>query len=221
MRALLIEDDPLLGDGIKIAMEREGYAVDWFTRGQDGLLAVRNDEFSVVVLDLGLPDLDGLDVLAGIRRHTALPVLILTARDAVEDRIRGLDAGADDYVLKPFDLQELLARLRVVMRRAEGRASRLLTVGQLTIDEAQHSVCWAGQNVVLARREYTLLLELARHADKVLSRPRLESLLYGWDQEVESNTVEVHIHHLRKKLAKGLIATVRGVGYRLDSGAAG
>lgn len=221
MRALLIEDDPLLGDGIKIAMEREGYAVDWFTRGQEGLLAVRNDEFSVVVLDLGLPDIDGLDVLAGIRRHTALPVLILTARDAVEDRIRGLDAGADDYVLKPFDLQELLARLRVVMRRAEGRASQLLTVGQLTIDEAQHSVSWAGHHVALARREYTLLLELARHADKVLSRPRLESLLYGWDQEVESNTVEVHIHHLRKKLTKGLIATVRGVGYRLDSGAAG
>lgn len=217
MRLLLVEDDPLLGDGIKTALQREGYVVEWLDNGTDAIAALRFDDFSVVVLDLGLPDVDGMEVLRHLRRHSALPVLILTARDDVEDRIAGLDGGADDYVLKPFDLQELLARLRVVMRRAEGRASQVLEVGPLRIDEARHQVTWRGVPVSLARREYALLLELARHPDKVMTRPRLESLLYGWDEEVASNAVEVHIHHLRKKLDKGLIATVRGIGYRLDS----
>lgn len=217
MRLLLVEDDPLLGDGIKTALQREGYVVEWLDNGTDAMAALRFDDFSVVVLDLGLPDVDGMEVLRHLRRHSALPVLILTARDDVEDRIAGLDGGADDYVLKPFDLQELLARLRVVMRRAEGRASQVLEVGPLRIDEARHQVTWRGVPVSLARREYALLLELARHPDKVMTRPRLESLLYGWDEEVASNAVEVHIHHLRKKLDKGLIATVRGIGYRLDS----
>ena len=146
-----------------------------------------------------------------------MPILILTARDAVEDRIGGLDAGADDYVLKPFNLQELLARLRVVMRRSEGRTSQILALGALTIDEVLHAVSWRGKDVKLGRREYALLLELARHPDRVLSRPRLENLLYGWDGEVDSNALEVHIHHLREKLAKHLIVNVRGIGYRLDS----
>ncbi|MHB0777534.1 response regulator [Halomonas sp. WWR20] len=220
MRVLLIEDDPLLGDGIKVALEREGYAVDWFRHGREAISAVTSETFSVLVLDLGLPDMDGMQVLSRIRQHFALPILILTARDAVEDRILGLDAGADDYVLKPFDLQELLARLRVVIRRAEGRASQLLTLGALCIDEARHLVTWRSEEIKLGRREYALLLELARQPDKVLSRPRLESLLYGWGDEVESNAVEVHVHHLRKKLDKRLIATVRGIGYRLDSSAA-
>lgn len=220
MRVLLIEDDPLLGDGIKTAIEREGYTVDWFSRGCEAISAVSNEAFSVMILDLGLPDMDGMQVLHAVRGTSSLPILILTARDAIEERIRGLDAGADDYVLKPFDLQELLARLRVVTRRAEGRASQLLTLGALTIDEACHQVSWQGQEVKLSRREYALLLELARQPDKVLSRPRLESLLYGWGEEVESNALEVHVHHLRKKLAKDLIATVRGIGYRLDSRAA-
>lgn len=216
MRALLIEDDPLLGDGIKTALEREKYTVDWFTRGSDAIGAANNETFSVMILDLGLPDMDGMQVLQQLRSATELPILILTARDAVEARIRGLDAGADDYVLKPFDLQELLARLRVVTRRAAGRASRVLTLGALSIDEAGHSVIWQRQAIKLGRREFALLLELARHADSVLSRPRLESLLYGWGEEVESNTLEVHVHHLRKKLDKRLIVTVRGIGYRLD-----
>ncbi|MFC3283697.1 response regulator [Litchfieldella rifensis] len=217
MRVLLVEDDPLLGDGVKTALIRAGYAVDWLSRGVDALAALKTEDFSVVILDLGLPDIDGLEVLAEIRRHSRLPVLILTARDAVEERIRGLDAGADDYVLKPFDLQELLARLRVVTRRAEGRASQALILGGLAIDEAQHRVSWQGQEIILGRREFALLLELARYPDKVLPRSRLESLLYGWGEEVESNALEVHVHHLRRKLDKKLIATVRGIGYRLDS----
>lgn len=217
MRALLVEDDPLLGDGVKIALEREGYVVDWFCLGREAIAALNSETFSVMILDLGLPDLDGLTVLAEARRIGGLPVLILSARDAVEERIRGLDAGADDYVLKPFDLQELLARLRVVTRRAAGHASAELNLGDLHIDEARHRVCWQDREVRLGRREYALLLELAHHPDRVLSRPRLESLLYGWGEEVESNALEVHVHHLRKKLDKRLIATVRGIGYRLDT----
>ena len=217
MRALLIEDDPLLGDGIKTALEREGYAVDWFMLGREAISAIGNETFSVLILDLGLPDMDGMQVLKLLRRQSTLPILILTCRDAVEDRIGGLDAGADDYVLKPFNLQELLARLRVVMRRSEGRTSQILALGALTIDEVLHAVSWRGKDVKLGRREYALLLELARHPDRVLSRPRLENLLYGWDGEVDSNALEVHSHHLRKKLAKHLIVNVRGIGYRLDS----
>lgn len=217
MRALLVEDDSLLGDGIKTALEREGYTVDWFMLGREAISAIDNETFSVLILDLGLPDMDGMQVLKLLRRQSTLPILILTARDAVEDRIGGLDAGADDYVLKPFNLQELLARLRVVMRRSEGRTSQILALGALTIDEVLHAVSWRGKDVKLGRREYALLLELARHPDRVLSRPRLENLLYGWAGEVDSNALEVHIHHLRKKLDKHLIVNVRGIGYRLDS----
>ena len=217
MRVLLIEDDPLLGDGVKVALQRQGYVVDWFCRGREGLAALTNETFSALILDLGLPDIDGLEVLKRVRIQSRLPVLILTARDAVEERIRGLDAGADDYVLKPFDLQELLARLRVITRRATGHTANKLQLGELLIDDASHRVCWRGLDIKLGRREYALLLELARHPDKVLSRSRLESLLYGWGEEVESNALEVHVHHLRKKLDKRLIATVRGIGYRLDS----
>lgn len=218
MRVLLVEDDPLLGDGIRTALLREGYAVDWLESGREAVAAARYDDFSVMVLDLGLPDMDGMKVLEAVRGRGALPVLILTARDDIESRIAGLDGGADDYVLKPFDLHELLARLRVVMRRAEGRASQYLDVGSLRIDEARHRVIWRGEEVTLTRREYALLLELARHADRVMTRPRLESLLYGWEEEVASNAVEVHIHHLRKKFHKGLITTIRGIGYRLNAG---
>lgn len=217
MRILLIEDDSLLGDGVKCALERQGYVVDWLSRGREGLTALENEDLSAVILDLGLPDIDGLEVLASVRRTSNVPLLILTARDAIESRIRGLDAGADDYVLKPFDLQELLARLRVVTRRASGHSSCELKLGDLLIDEASHKVSWRDQEVDLRRREYALLLELVRHADKVLSRTRLESLLYGWGEGVESNALEVHVHHLRKKLDKRLITTVRGIGYRLDS----
>ena len=217
MRALLVEDDPLLGDGLKTALEREGYAVDWFQQGRNALEALKCEPFSVMVLDLGLPDMDGLDVLTEVRRSGSLPVLILTARDAIDQRISGLDAGADDYVLKPFELQELLARLRVIRRRAAGRASQTICLGKLSIDEASHQVTWQGQAVELSRREFALLAELAHQPGQVLSRPRLESLLYGWGTELESNALEVHVHHLRKKLDRSLILTIRGIGYRLNT----
>ena len=216
MRILLVEDDPSLGEGIRVALHREGYTVDWLRHGGEALAALDSDTFSALVLDLGLPDMDGLDVLEVLRRRHALPVIVLTARDALADRLRGLDGGADDYVLKPFDLPELLARLRVVTRRGEGRRSPQLQLGQLVIDEARHDVVWHGQAVKLGRREFALLLELARHPGQVIPRSRLESLLYGWDEDVESNALEVHIHHLRKKLDKSLIVTTRGIGYRLE-----
>ncbi|ALM53964.1 response regulator [Halomonas huangheensis] len=217
MRALLVEDDPLLGDGVKSALEREGYAVDWFMQGHQALEATTTEDFSVMVLDLGLPDIDGLELLGRVRKASNLPILILTARDALEDRIKGLDSGADDYVLKPFDLQELLARLRVITRRASGRASSAIQLGPLSIDEAQHQVCWHGHPAPLTRREFALLVELSRQPGQLLSRPRLENLLYSWGEELESNALEVHVHHLRKKLDKLLIATVRGIGYRLNT----
>lgn len=220
MRVLLVEDDPLLGEGIRTALIRAGYVVDWLTRGGEACEAIKVEPFSLVILDLGLPDIDGLEVLKAIRRRLSMPVLILTARDAIEQRIQGLDAGADDYVLKPFDLQELLARMRVVTRRSEGRATQTLRIGELIIDESQHEARWRDEPITLGRREFALLLELARHRDRVMSRPRLESLLYGWGEEVGSNALEVHVHHLRRKLDKRLITTVRGIGYRLESSAA-
>ncbi|MDR5906643.1 response regulator [Franzmannia qiaohouensis] len=216
MRILLVEDDPSLGEGMRVALHREGYTVDWLRNGGDALAALDSDAFSALILDLGLPDMDGLEVLARLRRRHTLPVVVLTARDALVDRLRGLDGGADDYVLKPFDLAELLARLRVVTRRGEGRRSAQLQLGALVIDEARHAVTWQGQEVSLGRREFALLLELARHAGQVIPRSRLESLLYGWDEDVESNALEVHVHHLRKKLDRSLIVTLRGIGYRLE-----
>lgn len=216
MRILLVEDDPLLGDGVETALKNNGYQVDWVQDGESALQALDGNAFSAVLLDLTLPGIDGMAVLAHIRENESMPVVILTARDAVDDRVAGLDAGADDYILKPFELDEMLARLRMVIRRSIGRASQVLVINQLTIDEARHEVRWNNELVKLGRREYALLLELANHAGEVLTRPHLENLLYGCDEEVESNALEVHIHHLRKKLSPELIVTLRGIGYRLE-----
>ncbi|WP_025732842.1 response regulator transcription factor [Carnimonas nigrificans] len=216
MRILLVEDDPLLGDGVETALKNNGYQVDWVQDGESALQALDGNAFSAVLLDLTLPGIDGMAVLAHIRENESMPVVILTARDAVDDRVAGLDAGADDYILKPFELDEMLARLRMVIRRSIGRASQVLVINQLTIDEARHEVRWNNELVKLGRREYALLLELANHAGEVLTRPHLEHLLYGCDEEVESNALEVHIHHLRKKLSPELIVTLRGIGYRLE-----
>ncbi|OHV12916.1 response regulator [Kushneria phosphatilytica] len=216
MRVLFIEDDPLLGDGVETALRREGYTVEWLTDGQQAMTALETDDFSVVILDLGLPGMDGMEVLRRLRRQRSVPVLILTARDSVEDRVAGLDAGADDYVLKPFELDELIARMRAICRRAAGRANQLIEVGELTIDDSRREVTWRGKPVSLSRREYALLLEMASHPGQVMTRPHLEQLLYGWQDEVESNALEVHIHHLRRKLDNRLIITLRGIGYRLD-----
>lgn len=214
MRLLLIEDDQALGDGIHQALKREGYTVDWLQDGSSGSHALLSESFDLVVLDLGLPRLDGLEVLRRLRQSGSLiPVLILTARDATEDRIAGLDAGADDYLIKPFDLAELKARLRALLRRSAGRAQMLIEHAGITLAPTTQQVTYNGQAVALTPKEYQLLHELLSPPGRVMTRERLIQLLYGWNEEAESNTLEVHIHHLRKKLSTDLIRTVRGVGY--------
>ena len=216
MRILLAEDDTLLGDGLRAGLRQHGFSVDWVRDGAAAERELRAQPYAAAVLDLGLPLRDGLDVLAAVRRAgITLPVLVLTARDAVPDRIRGLDLGADDYVVKPVDLDELAARLRALVRRAHGQPQETLQAQGVTLDAARRCVSQAGQAVVLSTREFDLLQALMLSAGRVLSREQIEQQLYSWGQEVESNAVEVHIHHLRKKLGAGLIQTIRGVGYLL------
>lgn len=217
MRLLLVEDDTLLGDGVSAGLRQSGYAVDWVEDGRAAQLALETGSYGLMVLDLGLPRLSGLDLLKWLRgRGDSMPVLILTARDTVADRVQGLDSGADDYLIKPFDLDELSARVRALLRRHAGRATPLLRHGALVLDPAAHRATHAGQPVELTSREFSLLQLLLSNAGKVLSREQLEQSLYGWNEEVESNAVEVHIHHLRKKFGPGLIRTVRGVGYSIE-----
>lgn len=217
MCVLLVEDDELLGDGLYAGLAYQGDAVAWVRDGGAALAALAAERFAVVILDIGLPRRSGLDVLRELRRTgDATPILILTARDAVEDRVQGLDAGADDYLVKPFDFNELLARLRALRRRGTGRAEPQIIHGGLVVDPASHSVTMDGTLVEISRREFVLLETLLENCGRVLSRERLEQRLYGWDSEVESNTIEVHIHHLRKKLGADLIRTVRGVGYLIE-----
>jgi two-component system OmpR family response regulator/two-component system response regulator QseB len=214
MRILLVEDDRMLGDGLQAGLTQAGYAVDWLRDGESAVAALSTESFAGVVLDLGLPKRDGLSVLQWLRsRHDATPVLILTARDQLEDKVRGLDLGADDYVLKPFDLDEIAARLRALVRRAHGRPEPLLTLGTIELNPATRSVTRAGKVVDLTPREFDLLHLLLQNADRVLTRRTLEEQLYTWNDAVDSNALEVHIHHLRKKLGNELIRTVRGVGY--------
>lgn len=214
MRILLVEDDRLLGDGLKAGLTQAGYAVDWLRDGDAAVAALSTESFAAIVLDLGLPKRDGLSVLQWLReRRDATPVLILTARDQLEDKVRGLDLGADDYVLKPFDLDEIAARLRALVRRAHGRPEPVLQVGDVTLSPAARAVTRAGEPVELTAREFDLLHLLLENAGRVLTRRTLEEQLYAWDDAVDSNALEVHIHHLRRKLGNELIRTVRGVGY--------
>ena len=216
MRILLAEDDLLLGDGLRAGLRQLGFHVDWVRDGNAAERELRAEPYAAAVLDLGLPGQDGLDVLAAVRRSgVKLPVLVLTARDAVPERIRGLDLGADDYVLKPVDLHELAARLRALVRRAHGQPQESLRVQDLALDPAARQVSRAGEPVVLSVREFDLLQVLMLNAGRVLSREQLEQQLYSWGREVESNAIEVHIHHLRRKLGASTIQTVRGVGYLL------
>ncbi len=216
MRVLLVEDDALLGDGLCVGLRQSGFVVDWVRDGLAAQAALTTESFSAVVLDLGLPKLSGLAVLREVRsRRQSVPVLILTARDAVADRIAGLDAGADDYVVKPCDLGELAARLRALIRRSAGRATPVLEVGALHMDPACHVVRFRGREIDLAAKEFRLLHELALQAGRVLSKDQLAERLYPFGEEIESNAIEVHIHHLRRKLAPDLIVTLRGVGYFL------
>lgn len=218
MRILLAEDDILLGEGLQEALSLQGYVVEWFRDGASVLRALEASPFDLLLLDLGLPRLDGMEVLTQLRKqHLTLPVLVLTARDTLTARVAGLDAGADDYLLKPFDLDELSARIRALTRRAIGRTSNRMDFGRLSLDTATNQVMLDGRPVILSRREFLLLKELCLHAGHILSKARLEESLYGWSEEVESNALEVHIHHLRKKLYPELIKTVRGVGYRVDA----
>ena len=214
MRILLAEDDPMIGDSLRKGLRDEGFTVDWVQDGRSAERALEVTDYALAVLDLGLPQKDGLAVLRGWRqRGLTLPVLILTARDAVPDRVKGLDSGADDYLVKPFDLAELLARMRALLRRQSGRARDLIEMGGLTLDPAAHAVDYQGQPISLSAREFALLRALAEAPGIVLSREQLEDRLYGWGEEVESNAIEVHIHNLRRKLSPGVIRTVRGVGY--------
>ncbi len=219
MRILVVEDDPLLGDALQSGLKQRGFDGDWIRDGIAAELALRTGTYAAVVLDLGLPRLDGMQVLGRERaKGSRIPVLVLTARDAVEDRVLGFDAGADDYVIKPVDLDELAARLRALVRRSRGEPAPILEFRELRVDPAARSVVFRGLPVELQAKEFNLLHELMLNAGRVLSREQLEGRLYAWGDEVESNAVEVHIHHLRKKLAPGLIRTVRGVGYVLARG---
>ena len=216
MRILLAEDDPLLGDGLQAGLRQLGLQVDWVRDGEAAERELRAESHAAAVLDLGLPKKDGMAVLAAVRRAgVSLPVLVLTARDAVPDRIRGLDGGADDYVVKPVDLHELAARLRSLVRRAHSQPQEHLSAQDVTLDPASRIVQQAGATVTLPAREFDLLHALMLNAGRVLSREQLEQHLYSWGREVESNAIEVHIHHLRRKLGAELIQTVRGVGYML------
>ena len=216
MRLLLVEDDELLGSAVCSGLTHAGYTVDWLRDGKAAAAALKQEQVDLLVLDLGLPGKDGLSVLRELRADgSSLPVLILTARDTVEERIAGLDIGADDYLIKPFDLGELNARLRAIARRRAGRATLKIQHGDLTYDPKEHSVTVGGQVMQLHAKSNAILEALLQRPGMPLSRERLEQILYGWGEGVESNAVEVHIHHLRKKLGKERILTVRGVGYMI------
>ena len=219
MRVLIVEDDPLLGDALAAGLKQRGFEADWVQDGRDAQAAMRVEPFAAVALDLGLPGLGGLELLRGERaRGNKVPVLILTARDAVQDRIAGLDSGADDYVVKPTDLDELAARLRALVRRSKGEPAPVLQIGQVVLDPAARMVTRDGQAMDLPPREFTLLQELMLNAGRVLSREQLEERMYRWGDEVESNAVEVHVHHLRRKLGTEVVKTIRGVGYMMPRG---
>lgn len=214
MRLLLVEDDPMIGSSVQSGLKQDGYSVDWVRDGIAAELAIANGVYELLLLDLGLPQKSGLDLLESLRKSGAsLPVLVITARDSVADRVKGLDAGADDYLVKPFDLTELSARIRALLRRQGGRSSPVLEHGQLLLNPATHEVMLGGAPVNLSVREFALLHAFLEQPGVPLSRAQLEERLYGWDEEIESNVVEVYIHSLRRKLGAEWIRNVRGVGY--------
>jgi two-component system response regulator QseB len=214
MRILLAEDDQMIGESIQRALRQDGYAVDWVGDGLAADNAIADHEYGLVLLDLGLPRKDGIRFLEDLRRrHNPIPVLVLTARDAVADRVRGLDAGADDYLVKPFDFDELSARIRALIRRQSGRAEPEVVIGDLRVNLASHEVFLANLSIALSAREFSLLSALLEQPGVPLSRSQLEARIYGWDEEVESNAVEVYIHSLRKKIGPEWIRNLRGVGY--------
>ena len=219
MRVLLVEDDEFLGDGIRTGLKHYGHTIDWVKDGRSAhdVIASTYESFDVIVLDLGLPKISGLDVLRMIReKNLPTPVVILTARDTVDDRVKGLDAGADDYLTKPFDLDELCARLRALQRRSKARAKPVITYGEITLDPASHVIQLKGEEMLVSRREFALLQKLLENAGRVISREQLNQTLYGWGENIDSNALEVHIHNLRKRFGTKLIRTIRGVGYMVE-----
>jgi two-component system response regulator QseB len=217
VRILLVEDDELLGDGLRSGLIQYGYTVDWLKDGFSADQALKTETFDLVVLDLGLPKLSGVSVLQNLRaRGLTMPVLILTARESVEDRVKGLDSGADDYLTKPFDLDELCARLRALQRRFSARAEPVLQYENISLDPASHTVTFNNEPINVSRREFALLHKFMENAGRVLSREHLTQSLYGWGEDVDSNALEVHIHNLRKKFGQNFIRTIRGIGYMID-----
>ena len=217
MRLLLVEDDELLGDAVKTGLTQYGYIVDWLTDGEAARSALKSHEFELIILDLGLPKLSGSKLLQAIRQEkNATPVIILTARDSLESRVSSLDNGADDYITKPFDLSELNARVRALIRRSHGRAETVILYRNLTLNPTSHTVMIDDTIVNVPRREFALLQKLLENTGQVLSREQLMQSMYGWDDDVDSNTLEVHIHSLRKKLNAHYIRTIRGVGYMVE-----
>lgn len=216
MRILVLEDDRLIGDGLRAGLSQLGFTVDWFKDGAEGMAALSTADYDAAILDLGLPNVDGMDVLASWRRQGRdVPVLILTARGTLDDRIRGLDAGADDYLAKPFALTEVAARLRALIRRRHGHSESTLQHGAVTLDVAARSVTLDGKPVELTARELALAELFLNAGTRVLSREQIEEKLYAWGEAVGSNTIEVYVHHLRRKLGRDFVTTVRGFGYRL------
>ncbi len=217
MRLLLVEDDRLLGEGVQLALRRAGHAVDWLQDGASALQALSSNEFDLLILDLGLPRIDGQALIGQLRaKRIHLPILVLTARDRVSDRVAALDAGADDFLGKPFDPAELLARVRALLRRREGVSAAPSALGDLILYPESFEATVSGRRIELPRREFALLRMLADSGGRIVTRERLQQALYGWDEDVSSNALEVHVHHLRRKLGAERIRTVRGVGYALN-----
>jgi DNA-binding response OmpR family regulator len=214
MRILLVEDDAMIGESVRSALKHEGFAVDWVRDGRAAQSTLASERFDLVLLDLGLPQVSGLDVLRALRtQKDATPVIIVTARDDLQSRVAGLDAGADDYLVKPFDVEELSARMRAVIRRHTGRADPVIAVGPVTLDPSIRAVSVNGEPVILSAREYAVLEAMMLRPGAILSRAQLEDRLYGWGEEIESNAISVYVHQLRRKLGDDFIHTVRGVGY--------
>lgn len=221
LKILLVEDDALLASGLLVALRRASYTVEHVGDGPAAIQALAHNPFDLMVLDLGLPTLDGTEVLRAVRASAnPIPVLVLSARDSTRDRVQGLDLGADDYLVKPFELDELLARLRVLLRRRSGRQVNQVTLGDLALNPENLSTTWQGRPVDLQRLEFMLLLQLAENPQRVFNRAQLEESLYGWGEGAESNTIDVHVHHLRRKINPAVIKTIRGVGYRIGDLAA-
>lgn len=219
MRVLLVEDDRFLGDGIRAGLKHYGHTVDWVTDGRAAIdvITASHETFDVIVLDIGLPKVSGLSVLATIReKNISTPVIMLTAKDTIEDRVTGLDKGADDYITKPFDLDELCARMRARQRRSNSRVKPLITYQDITVDPASHVVTHKDEEILISRREFALLQKLLENAGRVISREQLNQTLYGWSENIDSNALEVHIHNLRKRFGNKLIRTIRGVGYMVE-----